>query len=647
MSTKKKKKQSEQDVYRLPKWLKAIFIIMIAIVLLMGAAIVAIDVYLKIETGNSIVDDINYAREVVDESTEDTFKSSSGTIYYDVNGDVIGSENASGNGTSSTYLSYSEIPEDVVNAFIAIEDPTFWSNNGTSMSGLGRAFLGYIHIMDTDSGGSTITQQVAKNTFLSQEVSIDRKMKEIFMAMYLTNKYSKQDIMEYYVNQVYFANQVYGIEDAAQTYFGVSASELTLSQTAYLAAIPNRPSYYNPLENSSNAIGRRDRILKAMYENGFITESEYEQAIDETIEIVTTEDAEDETSEDSDTSVSTETQKANATSYLLTYAEDCAEKYFADLYGITEDEASTMLAEGGYRIYTSLDPEVAISAQQAVDDTLSFSTSEDDNGYYLIQGAVTVIDNSNGKVIAVVGGRSQESTSTLYGLNRAFQSYRQPGSSIKPLVVYTPALMKGYEISDFETMVWKSDNTTAQNVFKDITPAYGISFLQKMDFAKIVEEDETLAAALGGLTNGVTTVEMASAYSCLSNSGEFVDPTCLTSVLNTEGEELYEESDSYQVYTADAADDMTEILKGVISEPSGTAYSMDWYESSNIEVAGKTGTTNDNKDGWFCGFSSGYTVTVWVGSDDSKAVSGNAGSTYPASIWKDVMLDLVGGEKEE
>ena len=643
----KKKKVKKQDEYRLPKGLKAFFILMIAIVLIMGISIVALDIYLKVKTGNSIVDDINYAREVVDDSTSDTFKSSSGTIYYDVNGNVIGSENAAGNGKSSSYLKYSEIPQNVVNAFAAIEDPSYWNNNGTSLSGLGRAFLGYVHILDTDSGGSTITQQVAKNTFLSQEISVDRKMKEIFMAMYLTKKYSKQDIMEYYVNQVYFANQVYGIEDAAQTYFGVSASELTLSQTAYLAAIPNRPSYYNPLEDSSNAIGRRDRILKAMLEAGYITESEYNQAIDETISIVTTEDATTEENEDDESTVSTETEKANSTAYLLTYAEDCAEKYFADLYSISEDEASTMLAEGGYRIYTSLDPEVALSTQQAVDETLSFSSSEDDNGYYLIQGAVTVLDNSNGKVVAVVGGRSQESTSTLYGLNRAFQSYRQPGSSIKPLVVYTPALMKGYEVSDFETGVWKSDNTVAQTVFKDITPAYGVSFLQKMDFAKIVDEDETMAAALGGLTYGVTTVEMASAYSCISNSGQFIDPTCLTSVLNTDGEELYEDEESYQVYTKDVADDMAEILKGVIAEPSGTAYSMKWYDSSNIEVAGKTGTTNDNKDGWFCGFSSGYTVTVWVGSDDSKAVSGLAGSTYPAGIWKEVMLNLVGANEKE
>ncbi len=168
----KKKKVKKQDEYRLPKGLKAFFILMIAIVLIMGISIVALDIYLKVKTGNSIVDDINYAREVVDDSTSDTFKSSSGTIYYDVNGNVIGSENAAGNGKSSSYLKYSEIPQNVVNAFVAIEDPSYWNNNGTSLSGLGRAFLGYVHILDTDSGGSTITQQVAKNTFLSQEIYV-------------------------------------------------------------------------------------------------------------------------------------------------------------------------------------------------------------------------------------------------------------------------------------------------------------------------------------------------------------------------------------------------------------------------------------------------------------------------------------------
>jgi membrane peptidoglycan carboxypeptidase len=626
------KNKKDKDDYRLPKWLRVIFKLLITIVILFSIGVVALDIYLKVKTGNSIVDDINYAIDVVDNSNSDSFKANAGTIYYDASGEVLGYQNTVSNESTYTYVDYDEIPDNVKNAFIAIEDPTFWENNGTSVKGLTRAFLGYVGFYDTTSGGSTITQQIAKNTFLSQEVSVDRKVKEIFCAIAITNKYSKEDLLEYYINQVYFSNRIYGIEDASQMYFAKPASELTLSQAAYLAAIPNRPTYYNPLTNPENAVSRRDRILAAMLEQELITQAEYDEAINEEIVIDTSNmEAIEAANED----------KVNNNNYLMTYAEDCAQEYLAEYFNISKDEAATLLAEGEYKVQTTLNTEVEEELQNAIDSSLSFATAQDDNGYYLLQSAGTVIDNDTGKVIAIVGGRSQDNISTLYGLNRAFQSYRQPGSSIKPLVVYTPAIMTGIKPSTFASKVWESNNDTAKNIFKRIGYSYGISFLHDMNFSKIVDEDETLAAALGGLTYGVTTEEMASAYSCLANYGQFTEPTCIVSITNTKGEELYEDSESYEVYDSDAASDMTDILKGVIKQSSGTAHKMGWYSSSDVEVAGKTGTTNDCKDGWFCGYCSDYTISIWVGRDDHKAVSGLYGSSYPVTIWKKAMLSTI------
>ncbi|MCC8150719.1 MAG: transglycosylase domain-containing protein, partial [Lachnospiraceae bacterium] len=572
----------------------------------------------------------------------------------------------------ATFLEYAEIPAYVVNAFVAVEDRTFWTNSGVSYKGIVRVCLNYVRTGgEVAEGASTITQQLARSAFLSNEKTMLRKIKEIFIARELTNKYSKEEIMTFYCNTCCFANGIYGVEDAANTYFGKSVDELTLSETAYICAIPNRPEYYNPLKSPENAVTRRDKILDDMEECSYITAAECAAAKDQ--DIAVSEIEEDDT----------------FYNYEVTYAINCAVRYLMELdgfefqssfsstdeyteYNTEYDEyyaqAKHKLYTGGYEVYTTIDLLVQSEMQEILDEQLAFSETLTDDGIYELQGAMTVIDNDTGKVVAIIGGRTQEDSDNVYSLNRAYQGYAQPGSSFKPLVVYTPALEEGFTASStlknidvdsaktksyseitamsgtqmtLRAAVEQSKNGCAYWLFSQITPSVGLSYVENMNFSKIVADDYTMSASLGGLTYGVTTVEMANAYSTLENHGEYTQTDCLEAIYDSDGVNIYEGYESKTVYSSAAADAMTDILEGVLT--SGTAKKATWSSSSDIDAAGKTGTTNDNKAGWFCGYTPYYTIAVWVGCDTPKTVSGLEGGTYPLSIWKAAMLYMVDG----
>lgn len=633
---------------------------------ILALGVIVISIYVKVKHGATLSEYNDFAEEVVSESSLDSFRLDETTYIYGDGGNTIAKLSA-GNGDSE-YLRYSKIPKYAIDAFVAIEDQSYWYNIGVDFKGVVRVIYKYIVTHGADeAGASTITQQLARNNFLTREKSIERKLKEMMVAVKLNNKYSKEQIMEFYVNDICFANAIYGLEAASRTYFGVSSDELSLSQIAYLCAIPNRPNYYDPYADPTRALTRRDKILKDMCSAGYITESQRDAAIAEQITIVE--------------------KKRDFYNYETTYVVKCATEYIMKLNGFkfkyefsNDDEYNTYQEEyssaydiaknelytGGYKIYTSLNSSAQASVQQALDQNLAFDEEvSESNGIYALQGAATVIDNATGKVIAVIGGRSQESIASTYSLNRAFQSYRQPGSTIKPLVVYTPALMKGYtpdttvmdiSVSDanrkgtdigsltgtpmsLRTALEKSINGCAYQIYYDIGPSYGISFVTDMHFDKIVPGDYYMSAALGGLTYGVTTVQMASAYATIANHGDFREPTCITSMINSDGDELYKEAESEQIYMPDATNTIIDVMKGVIT--NGTAAKMDWYSSSGIAAAGKTGTTNQSKDGWFCGITPYYTISVWVGYDNPRELNGLYGSSYPASIWKDAMLSIT------
>ena len=631
---------------------------------------------LKKATGQTLIGCMREAKNLVDSSTPDTFRLAQTSYIYSDDGTQLA---ALAESEDATYLSYEDIPADVVNAFVSVEDRTFWNNSGVDYKGILRVCVNYVKTKgQVAEGASTNTQQLARGTFLSNEKTLSRKIKEIFIARQLTKKYTKEQIMEFYCNSCCFANGIYGVEDASQKYFGRSVSDLSLSETAYICAIPNRPEYYNPLKNSENAISRRNKILQDMYECDYITKDAGDAALAENITVAEVSDEED-----------------TFYNYEATYAINCAIRYLMkqdgfefkshfeddadyDTYNAYYDEmykqAKHKLYTGGYKVTTTMNLKAQKNLQKIFDKELAFNTKVDEStGIYQFQGAMTVIDNETGKVVAMIGGRSQDELQQTYSLNRGFQSFKQPGSSIKPLVIYTPALEEGYDANSTLTeidvkaakkstsekiskmsgkkmslryAVEDSKNGCAYSLYNIITPKVGLSYIENMNFSKIVQQDYTLSSGLGGLHHGTNTVEMANAYSTLENHGEYRQADCISSILDASGNEIYEEPESKTVYTRSASDQMTDILEGVLNSSAGTAKGLKWSSASDVAAAAKTGTTNDNNVAWFCGYTPYYTISVWVGYDYPKSVKGLWGNTYPAYIWKEAMLYMIDGKDE-
>lgn len=596
------------------------------------------------------------AKQKVGTSTEDTFRAVETSLVYDSQGNLISTLNAE---KDVYYLQFEEIPAEVINAMVVSEDRKFLEHSGVDYWANVRAAIALIkHKGKITQGASTITQQLSRNVFLTHKVTYERKIEEIFIAQELEKKYTKSEIMEYYLNEIYFANGHYGIQAAAQGYFGEGIKALSLSQKVFLCAIPNNPNLYNPVTNMDNTIKRRDRILLQMHNEGMISDAEYQEAISE--EIVLHQSEED---------------KRN---YVETYVYYSAiralmkEKGFVFRYQFDNDEDRAAYDEEyddlyyscqkdlyvkGYRIYTSIDLEKQQLLQQSVDDVLKDFTEVTEEGVYEMQGAAVCIDNDTGRVVAIVGGREQDLAG--YTLNRAYQSYRQPGSAIKPLIVYTPSFEREYtpashvidkyskdgprnagnsysgEIT-LQKAIEASKNTIAWKLFEELTPAIGLSYLLKMNFAKITDTDYVPAAALGGLTVGVSPVEMAAGYAAIENDGYYREPTSIVMITDADGGEVVGAADeSKQIYRTNAARIMTEALTGVIKK--GTAKGLGL---SNTISAGKTGTTNDKKDGWFVGYTPYYTTSVWVGYDMPRTVDDLKGATYPGTIWHNFMEEL-------
>ncbi len=608
------------------------------------------------------------ARELVRKGGREIFKANQTSIIYDKDRNVI--TELIGD-RDSYYLEYSEIPYFVKRALITSEDRNFYKHSGVDVKAVLRAFKELVtNNGEITQGGSTITQQLARNIFLTHEVTMERKLKEMFIAFELEKTYSKEEILEFYINNIYFANGYYGIEAAARGYFAKSVSELSIAEMAFICAIPNNPSLYDPYVNSDKTMERKNRILKQMLEQKDIDKEMYEEALFATIVLIPTEN--------------------ETINYVETYARYCAtialmkhtgfefrysfqdaddKKEYEENYYQLYDEFSAKLYTGGYRIFTSIDLGKQELLQKYVDEQLASYTGTYNEGVYEFQGAATCIDNNTGRVVAIVGGRTQEHQG--YTLNRAYQSYRQPGSTIKPILIYTPILERGYYP---ETMVKdeviqggpvnspntydgdvtlryaveKSKNTVAWDLFGKLSAETAIPYLLNMEFKKIVKNDYVPAMSIGGMTYGVSTVEMASAYAAIENDGQFRSPTCISKITDADFNTIidninYMESDTAtvavkQIYDANAAKMMTDVLTGVLKR--GTAVN---YQIDNAICAAKTGTTNDNKDVWFVGFSQYYTTAVWVGYDLPKEISDGYGTKCSGQIWQRFMSTIHDG----
>lgn len=600
-------------------------------------------------------------QEVAD-SDESLFIPSQTCEIYDTNGELISERKGV---KDAQYVKYEDIPTEFVTAIISIEDKKYYSHNGVDFKAVMRVFKARITNGSFTQGGSTITMQLAKLMYMESSKTWQYKVKQMFLAMELEKRYSKEKILEFYLNNIYFANGYYGIDAACHGYFDCELKDLDVSQVAFLCAIPNSPTYYDPVENMENTIERRDLILQNMLDDGKITQEEYYEAVKEEIVLNRPQDVSDD--------------KMN--NYVDTYTYYCAiralmeqegftfryyfdseeeEKAYDEEYDELYSSCQKKLYSGGYKIYTSIDIEKQNELQKAVDDTLAKFTETNDDGTYQMQAAAVSIDNNSGYVVAIVGGRDQDFSS--YTLNRAYQSHRQPGSSIKPLIVYTPQLERGYDpdtiVDDhkFEGgpsnsggtyagkvtlryAVSKSLNTVAWQLYEELTPEVGLQYLKNMNFSAIKDSDYIPATSLGGFTEGVSAVEMASAYAALENDGLFRQPTCVKSIVDSDENIVYaSEMTEVAIYDQNAARTMTDMLTSVMDSGTGRALKL-----SNMPCAGKTGTTNDHKDGWFVGYTRYYTTSVWVGCDYPKEISDLSGSTYPGQIWKTYMSAIHEG----
>ena len=599
------------------------------------------------------------AVSMVSHSSKDTFRKSQTSIAYDINGKTLSVLKGE---KDVYYIEYEDIPIYVKQAIISTEDKRFYKHNGIDYRGIMRAAVAMIQDGEVTQGGSTITQQLARTVFLSNERTWERKIEEMYIAVELEKKYSKEEILEFYLNNVYFANGYYGIEAAAQGYFGTDVSHLSLSQMIYLCAIPNNPTLYNPLTHADKTQARRDRILKSMLEDQVISESSYQTAVAEQIKTTEPEEIKNNYAETYTYYCATRAlMELEGFEFQTVFSSDEEKTAYERKYQSLYDACNAKLFTGGYRIYTSLDLDAQSQLQASVDEVLAGFGEKSDEGIYELQGAAVCIDNTTGMVRAIIGGRSQDDVEG-YTLNRAFQSFRQPGSAIKPLIVYTPALERGYTpdttvvdepIADgpvngdgtysgamsLRQAVARSKNTIAWKIFEELTPEVGISYLEAMSFSNLDENDKRLPASIGGFTNGVSPLEMAKGYATIKNDGGYRNPTCIMKITDADGEVIYQADQTASViYKENACRQMTDMLQTVITSGTGRGYSL-----GTMPCAGKTGTTNDNKDGWFVGYTPYYTTSVWVGYDIPKEVPGLGGGTYPGKIWHSFMSWLHEG----
>lgn len=599
------------------------------------------------------------AQELIEEKGSEAFRESLTTLVYDAGDNQIAQLRSD---KDAYYIEYDLIPYMVKEIFLITEDRNFYEHGGVDYKSILRAVIAYIeNDGEITQGGSTITQQLARNVYLSHEVSMERKLKEIFIAWELEDIYSKDEILEFYINDIYFANGLYGIQAAARGYFSRDVGELTLSQLCFICAIPNNPETYNPLENMDNTLARRDRILKQLLDNKIIDRSQYEEAFAEKIVLETGEAVKHNYVETFVRYCATrELMELNGFQFRYFFNSDEEKDAYTEEYNIQYGKYNSMLFTGGYRIYTSIDMDLQAALQEAINNQLSSESSVNGEGVYQLQGSGVSIDNRTGYVVAVVGGREQSEQSG-YTLNRAYQSFRQPGSAIKPILTYTPLFEREYTpdtiVADekipggptnspnvysgditIRTALALSKNTVAWNMFELMGRRYCMSYLLNMGFSHIVESDYVPAMSIGGMTYGVSALEMASAYGALANYGIYRKPTCIVKIMDSFGNILVDNGaanmDSKVIYEKNASLTTTSILKNVLEWGTGAQYQIE-----NGICAGKTGTTNDNKDVWFVGYSKYYTTAVWSGYDMPKTLEGQLvrSSGY---IWKSYMEEI-------
>ena len=520
----------------------------------------------------------------------------------------------------------SKVPQNLQNAFVAVEDARFYQHMGVDPRGILRAAWSNVTGGGVAEGGSTITQQLAKNALLSQERTMKRKIQEAFLALQIERQYTKHEILEMYVNHIYFGQGAYGVQTAARVYFNKNAEDLTLAECAMLAGIPKSPNYYSPLNNLKAAKERQRTVLEQMVKYGYIDASTAQSAAEAPLKLA---------------SGKTNNDKSDKTAaYFIDYVvQSLIDKYGADA-----------VYKEGLKVYTSLD----LTMQQAAETALTHLPSyrKDANGIMQPQGALVAIDPRSGYIKAMVGGRGDDQ------FNRAVMAERQPGSVFKTFT-YLAAIESGMtpatSISDTAVSFgsWSPRNYDGR-FYGNISLRYALEqsrnvptvklanqlgadkplyYAQQMGISTLVLQgptnDRNLAMSLGGLTKGVTPLEMASAYGVLANQGIRCEPIAIVKVVDRNGKTLEEHSPQPKTIISEkSAYIVTDMLKGVIARGTGAGAAI------GRPAAGKTGTTDNNKDAWFVGYTPDLVAAVWMGNDTEGTLGDITGGTVPAEIWR-------------
>ena len=685
------------------------------------------------------------------------------TIYYN---DGTVSETLAGIEANRVYLTIDQLPKIVQDTFVAVEDERFYEHDGIDMRGIIRAAVSVLKTGGLDYGASTITQQLLKNQVLGGGKEnnpfdkISRKIQEQYLAIQLENQLSKSTILEYYINTVNFGSTAYGIQTAAQIYFGKDAADLTLSEAAVLAAIPYSPTYMNPIHYpEDNAKRRKEGVLDNMLKNGFCTQAEYDEAL----------------ADDPYSRIQTISQEKNETSYYSYFTDAAIEQVQKDLIekkGYTQAQASSLIYSGGLHIFTTQDKHIqeicdevyldesmypdfgdgslyelsyALSVQKADGTTIhhqlidflnyfnhfkgnssvvvqlkqgvyrllfsnleymvgcldEFYNAQVEEGDIILgekrtitpqpQSSFVIMDHKTGEVIAMVGGRGEKIGNRT--LNRATSSVRAVGSTFKVLASFLPALdtagmtlatpiddipyyypgtskevinwwAKGskanfngpfYGLNTIRRGISYSMNVIAVRTLEMVTPQVAFDYLKKLGFTTLVESrtdeatgrtysDINLSLALGGLTDGVTNLEMTAAYATIANNGIYNQPHLYTKVLDHDGRVLLSnEPDSTQVIKTSTAYLLTSAMIDTVTGGSGFATGSNLkFKEYKMPVAGKTGTSSDNNDLWFCGYTPYYTASIWSGYDNNYP---QKNQSYQQHMWRTIM-ERIHAEKE-
>lgn len=554
---------------------------------------------------------------------DDAIKPARTSVVYAADGSQLASWHGE---QDRTIIRYDDIPQSLVDAVVAIEDERFYAHNGVDMEAIARALKVNAEAGEYAQGGSTITQQVVKLLFTDGKRTLTRKMREALLAFQLETKADKRQVLETYLNLVYFGEGAYGAQSAAQRYFGKPASSLTLSESATLAGIIRSPGRYSPVDDPGATVARRDLVLAKMRALGYISADEERLASAEQLVVVPSDEVPD------------------FAAYFVEHVKQT----------LIDELGSEMVFQGGLRVYTTLDPLVQQKAEAAAQAVLG---AEGDPSVALV-----CIDHRNGDILAMVGGRDFAQDK----FNLATQGRRQPGSAFKTFVLVT-ALQNGVRPTDVFSAapytvqvtdgVWNVQNyentITSGSLSLSAATNWSVNavyarLIMRLGPEKVVETARAMgitsplephpAIALGGLTIGVSPLEMASAYGTIANSGVHVAPSAVVKVTDDDGiVVLQPERATVRAVSEDVARTASLMLRDVVANGTGQAASISTW------AAGKTGTTQEYRDAWFVGYSGDLVTAVWVGHPEGQIPMNNVrgirvtGGSFPAMIWKQFM----------